>query len=104
MACLEAGITVLVLDSRPYWRKVDHGAPQPGWIAKRFIVPDPVPPGESVPDPLPQDMRLTVHFIDVGRGDAIWINTPDDCVDGNGIFEGKNIIIDGGPSNAGRSS
>jgi hypothetical protein len=42
-------------------------------------------------------MWLTVHFIDVGQGDAIWIHTADDSIDGNGIFEGKNIVIDGGP-------
>ena len=42
-------------------------------------------------------MWLTVHFIDGGQGDAIWINTPDDGLDGNGIFEGKDIVIDGGP-------
>ena len=39
---------------------------------------------------------MNVHFIDVGQGDAIWITTADDGIDGNGIFEGKNIIIDGG--------
>lgn len=51
----------------------------------------------AVPDPLPEDLWMTMHFIDVGQGDAIWINTPDDGLDGNGIFEGRNIVIDGGP-------
>ena len=46
------------------------------------------------------DGRLHVWFFDVGQGDAIWISTADDDVDGNGIFEGKNIIIDGGPYSA----
>ncbi|MDT8320817.1 MAG: MBL fold metallo-hydrolase [Xanthomonadales bacterium] len=97
VACLEAGATVSVLDSRPYWREINYGISDSGWIAKRFIIPSPTPPEVPVPDPLPEDMWLTVHFTDVGQGDAIWINTPDDGIDGNGIFEGKNIVIDGGP-------
>ena len=39
---------------------------------------------------------LQVHFIDVGTGDCIWIHTGDDGIEGNGILEGYNIIIDGG--------
>ena len=39
---------------------------------------------------------LQVHFIDVGTGDCIWIHTGDDGIDGNGLMEGYNIIIDGG--------
>ena len=36
---------------------------------------------------------LTVHFVDVGQGDAIWIQgPPGQCSD-----TGLNIIIDGGP-------
>jgi competence protein ComEC len=49
-------------------------------------------------------MWLTVHFVDVGQGDAIWINTADDGIDGNGIFEGTNIVIDGGPYSADTSN
>jgi competence protein ComEC len=41
---------------------------------------------------------LDVTFVDVGHGDCIWIRTPDDGIKGNGIYEGYNIIIDGGPS------
>ena len=33
----------------------------------------------------------------MGQGDAIWIHTHDDNVDGNGRFEGYNIVIDGSP-------
>ncbi len=40
---------------------------------------------------------LEVHVVDVGQGDAIWIHTYDDGIPGNGIYEGKNIIIDSGP-------
>jgi beta-lactamase superfamily II metal-dependent hydrolase len=43
------------------------------------------------------DLRLEVHFVDVGTGDGIWIHTPDDGIPGNGRFEGRNIVIDGGP-------
>src|SRR5712671_5967900 len=36
---------------------------------------------------------LQVHFVDVGQGDAIWIQGPaGECTD-----KGLNIIIDGGP-------
>ena len=41
---------------------------------------------------------LTVHFVDVGHGDCIWIKTPDDGIPDNDRCEGYNIIIDGGPS------
>jgi len=100
VACLAAGATLSVLSSRPYWREVDFGQPEPGWIAKRYIVPSATPPVVPVPD----NMWLTVHFIDVGQGDAIWIHTADDSIDGNGIFEGKNIVIDGGPHSSSRDN
>ena len=41
-----------------------------------------------------------MHFVDVGQGDAIWIKTHDDGIDGNGRFEGHSLIIDGGPYSA----
>lgn len=41
-------------------------------------------------------MDLRVHFIDVGQGDAIWIETPDDGVPGNGVAEGLHLLIDAG--------
>src|SRR5262245_56705633 len=37
------------------------------------------------------DVRIS--FIDVGQGDAIWIQTPP----GDGFAQGGNIVIDGGP-------
>ncbi|MDD4352658.1 MAG: MBL fold metallo-hydrolase [Candidatus Gracilibacteria bacterium] len=39
---------------------------------------------------------LKVTFLDVGHGDCIFIQTPDDGIKGNGKYEGKVIIIDGG--------
>jgi competence protein ComEC len=41
----------------------------------------------------PGDDLLRVHFIDVGQGDAIWIQGPK----GAGSAAGLNIMIDGGP-------
>ncbi len=45
---------------------------------------------------------LKVTFIDVGHGDCIFIQTPDDGLKGNGKYEGKMILIDGGESAEGR--
>jgi len=39
---------------------------------------------------------LKVTFIDVGHGDCILIQTPDDNIKGNGKYEGNIILIDGG--------
>jgi len=39
---------------------------------------------------------LKVTFIDVGHGDCILIQTPDDSIKGNGKYEGNIILIDGG--------
>jgi len=42
---------------------------------------------------------LQIHFIDVGQGDAIWIQGPKgECTDG-----GLNIIIDGGPDSGAKN-
>ncbi len=46
----------------------------------------------------PEVTPLKVTFVDVGHGDCVWIRTPFDGIRGNGIYEGYNIIIDGGPS------
>ena len=56
-----------------------------------------MPPPAPTNAPIPADAFLRVHFVDVGQGDAIWIQTHDDGIDGNGRFEGYNIVIDGGP-------
>ena len=49
VGCLSADSPVTVLSSRPYWREIDFGQAQPGWIAKKFIIPTPTPPVEPVP-------------------------------------------------------
>jgi len=42
------------------------------------------------------DAALYLHVIDVGQGDALLLQTPDDGIDGNGTAEGLNILIDAG--------
>ncbi|MDA2937605.1 MBL fold metallo-hydrolase [Acidobacteria bacterium AH-259-A15] len=97
IACLPAGTEVSVTGSVPYWREITFGDNQTGWVAKKYIEPrtTPAPAGQDAP--IPADAWLEVHFVDVGQGDGIWIHTHDDGVDGNGRFEGLNIVIDGGP-------
>jgi competence protein ComEC len=45
------------------------------------------------------DQYLRISFIDVGQGDAIWIQTPT----APNSSPGKNIIIDGGPDRHGKN-
>ena len=42
------------------------------------------------------DDSLRVHFIDVGHGDCIFIQTPDDGIPNNGRAEGFRVLIDAG--------
>jgi competence protein ComEC len=102
--CIPPGTQVTVLDSSPYWRLIHLPDGRKGWAAKKFLEPEPTPAPEDVPIPIPSDAFLEVHFVDVGQGDAIWIATHDDDVQGNGVFEGRNIIIDGGPNSADHSN
>lgn len=90
VACIEPGTRVEVLEQAPYWRKV-RTASREGWAAKKFLEL-----GASLPEAPEEDRWLEVHFVDVGQGDGIWIHTPDDGA-ANDKFEGKNIVIDGGP-------
>lgn len=102
--CLAAGTPVSVISSIPFWREVRFGNNQPGWIAKKYIEPVTVNVIQPASAVIPDNAMLTIHFVDVGQGDAIWIQTHDDGIDGNGIFEGYNIVIDGGPYSADASN
>lgn len=74
-------------------RKIRWGALGPRLTAVfLFLLSPAILAGEAEITP------LVIHFVDVGHGDCIWIKTPDDGMEGNGIREGYNIIIDGGPS------
>jgi len=92
--CLAPGTQVTVLESIPYWRKVRPQNASEGWASKRYLEPVTAPSPASPPSTLPQDAWLEVHFVDVGQGDGIWIHTYDDGIAENGIFEGRNIVID----------
>jgi competence protein ComEC len=93
LGCLAPGTVVEVLEQAPYWRKVRAGERR-GWVAKKFLE---VGAQSAAADT--EDRWLEVHFIDVGQGDGIWIHTADDGA-ANGRYEGKNILIDGGPDGA----
>jgi beta-lactamase superfamily II metal-dependent hydrolase len=102
--CVAPGTPLLVLSAAPYWREVRLQDGREGWAAKKYLEPSPTPAPASPPPTLPSDAFIEVHFIDVGHGDAIWISTHDDGLDGNDIFEGRNIVIDGGPNSSDRTN
>lgn len=54
-------------------------------------------------EPAREAGQLRMHFIDVGQGDAIWIETADDGDDGNGVEEGLHILIDVGDDSYGNN-
>lgn len=99
LTCMAPGTRVTFLGATAYWRRVRLESGVSGWAAKKFLVAVEMPEpsagvaGASVRD----DAWLEIHFVDVGQGDGIWIQTFDDGIPGNGRYEGRNIIIDGGP-------
>jgi competence protein ComEC len=93
-ACVPPGTILTSSEGVPYWRRVTLANGRNGWAAKKFLIE---PNGPTTPPgTIPANAWLEVHFVDVGQGDGIWIHTFDDGI-ANGRFEGKNIIIDGGP-------
>ncbi|MBA2293128.1 MAG: MBL fold metallo-hydrolase [Gemmatimonadales bacterium] len=93
--CLVAGVRVAADSSVPFWRRITMPGGERGWAAKRFL--EPLPGVALDADATGPDRWLEIHIVDVGQGDGIWIATPDDGVAGNGRFDGRNVIIDGGP-------
>jgi len=108
--CLTPGEQVTGIGVAPFWRKVRVTTGRVGWFPKQVleaVAPSPATTHPSatvvasVTGTTPQgDEWLTVHFVDVGQGDGIWIHTADDGIPGNGRFEGRNIVIDGGPNDS----
>jgi competence protein ComEC len=87
--CMVPGTRVLADSSVPYWRWVTLPDGTQGWSAKKFLV------GANDPD---TTKWLEVDFVDVGQGDGILIRTADDHVVGNDRYDGRTIVIDGGPN------
>lgn len=104
IACLAPGTSVTVVSAAPYWREITFDPSLRGWAAKKYLEPVRAPAIAAPPTTIPADAFLEVHFVDVGQGDAIWIRTHDDGIDGNGIFEGYSIVIDGGPYSSDNSN
>ena len=104
LACILPGATVTGDSAVPFWRRVRTVDGTRGWAAKKFLdtVATPaVPTGNPVPaagpNAIPDSAWLEIHIVDVGQGDGIWIATHDDGKAGNNRFDGRNIVIDGGP-------
>lgn len=98
--CLPPDTEVLALEAAPYWRKVRLADGRTGWAAKKFLEPLDTAAIRPGPSPIPPDAWLQIHVVDVGQGDGVWIHTHDDGIAGNEVFEGTNIILDGGPDAA----
>ena len=108
VACLNPGTTVTGDSSVPFWRRIrvaDGTHTTTGWAAKKFLdtatagaanTPGATPASADA-NAIPDSAWLEIHIVDVGQGDGIWISTWDDGKPGNGRFDGKNIVIDGGP-------
>ena len=97
LACLPPGTAVAGLGVAPYWRRVGVGDTLEGWAAKKYLESTTTPPVTDSAAAPRDDAWLEIHVVDVGQGDGIWIHTFDDNIPGNGRYEGRNIVIDGGP-------
>ena len=95
-ACIAPGTLVTAVGVAPFWRQIRLADGRVGWAAKKYLEPTVI---GAAADTVPHaDAWLEVHVVDVGQGDGIWIHTFDDNVAGNGRFEGRNVVIDGGPA------
>jgi beta-lactamase superfamily II metal-dependent hydrolase len=98
VACIAPGSIVNADSSVPFWRRVRTSDGTLGWAAKKFLgAAEPPNPQPSALGGIPDTAWLEIHIVDVGQGDGIWISTWDDGIPGNGRFDGRNIVIDGGP-------
>lgn len=97
LACVAPGATVTSDSAVPFWRRVRTADGVQGWAAKKFLDIAGAVPAPVATVAIPDSAWLEIHVVDVGQGDGIWITTWDDGVPGNGRFEGRNIVIDGGP-------
>jgi competence protein ComEC len=94
--CIAPGTTVAAVGVAPFWRQIRLADGRIGWAAKKYLEPGAaIAPSDST---LRDDAWLEIHVVDVGQGDGIWIQTFDDNVAGNGRYEGRNVVIDGGPA------
>jgi len=94
--CIPPGTQVEGVGTAPYWRQVRLADGRIGWAAKKYLEAGAVAGGPAAPADR-DDAWLEIHVVDVGQGDGIWIHTFDDNIPGNGRYEGRNIVIDGGP-------
>ena len=90
--CIVPGTRVVSDSSVPYWNHVTLANGTKGWSSKKFLV------ALSLSTDADTTKWLEVHFVDVGQGDGILIRTANDNVPGNGRYEGRTIVIDGGPN------
>jgi beta-lactamase superfamily II metal-dependent hydrolase len=100
--CVPPGTVLVEIGVAPFWREVRLPNGDEGWVAKQYLEPAAAPPADTLapavtPGAHRDDAWLEVHVVDVGQGDGIWIHTFDDGQAGNGWYEGRNIVIDGGP-------
>lgn len=105
--CVYAGTPLQLIGTAAYWDRVRTVRITPalvGWLPKKFVVGITAPAGGANGgaggSAILNNAWLEIHFVDVGQGDAVWIHTFDDGIAGNGRYDGRNIIIDGGPDAA----
>lgn len=97
VGCIRPGTRITADSSVPFWRRVRLEDSTHGWAAKGFLDAPGAARTQTATGAIPDSAWLEIHIVDVGQGDGIWISTWDDGDATNGRFEGRNIVIDGGP-------